>query len=159
MSCIQFADDTTLYYLHRDLRVLRCCIENDLSIVMDWFKANSLTLNVQKTNLMLFPPKNKKQHKFEIKLDNVVVKLVNETKFLGVIIDNELKWTTNVKSILMKMKRNFVLMCRGKNLLPPHNLKLIYYGHIYSHMSYCISIWGSMANDELLSKIRIEQNK
>ena len=50
-------------------------------------------------------------------------------------------------------------MCRGKNLLPPHNLKLIYYGHIYSHMSYCISIWGSMASDELLSKIRIEQNK
>ena len=57
------------------------------------------------------------------------------------------------------MKRNFMLMCRGINLLPPHNLKLIYYGHIYSHMSYCISIWGSMANNELLSKIRTEQNK
>ena len=52
-----------------------------------------------------------------------------------------------------------MIMCRGKNLLPPHNLKLIYYGHIYSHMSYCISIWGSMANIELLSKIRTEQNK
>ena len=159
LSCIQFADDTTLYYSHQDLRVLRCCIENDLSLVMDWFKANSLTLNVQKTNLMLFSPRNRKYHKFEIKIDNIVVKPVHDTKFLGVIIDNELKWTANVKSILMKMKRNFMLMCRGKNLLPPHNLKLIYYGHIYNHMSYCISIWGSMANNELLSKIRTEQNK
>ena len=60
LSCIQFADDTTLYYSHRDLRVLRCCIENDLSLVMDWFKANSLTLNVQKTNLMLFSLRNRK---------------------------------------------------------------------------------------------------
>ena len=126
---------------------------------MDWFKANSLTLNLQKTNLMLFSPRNRKYHKFEIKIDNIVVKPVHDTKFLGVIIDNELKWTANVQSILMKMKRNFMLMCRGKKLLPPHNLKLIYYGHIYSHMSYCISIWGSMANNELLSKIRTEQNK
>ena len=159
LSCIQFADDMTLYYSHRDLRVLRCCIENGLSLLMDWFKANSLTLNVQKTNLMLFSSRNRKHHKFEIKIDNIVVKPVHDTKFLGVIIDNELKWTANVKSILMKMKKNFMLMCRGKNLLPPHNLKLIYYGHIYSHMSYCISIWGSMANNELLSKIRTEQNK
>ena len=126
---------------------------------MDWFKANSLTLNVQKTNLMLFFPGNRKYHKFEIKINNVTVKPVPDTKFLGVIIDNELKRTANVKSILLKMKRNFMLMCRGKNLLPPHNLKLIYYGHIYSHMSYCFSIWGSMANNELLTKIKTEQNK
>ena len=57
MSCIQFADNTTLYYSHKNLRVLRCCIENDLSIVIDWFRANSLTLNVQKTNLLLFSAK------------------------------------------------------------------------------------------------------
>ena len=79
---------------------------------MDWFKANSLTLNVQKTNLMLFSPGNRKCHKFEIKLDNIIVKPVHDTKFLGVIIDNELKWKANVQSILMKMKRNFMLMCR-----------------------------------------------
>ena len=159
MSCIQFADDTTLYDSHRDLRVLRCCIENDLTIVMDWFRANRLTLNVQKTNLMLFSPKTGKQQKFELKIDNVIVKPVTETKFLGVILDNELKWTSNIKSILLKMKRNFVLMCRGKNLLSPHSLKISYYGHIHSHMSYCVAIWGSMANDDLLSKIRVEQNK
>ena len=36
---------------------------------------------------------------------------------------------------------------------------MLYYGHIYSHMSYCVSIWGSMANEDFLSKIRVEQNK
>ena len=104
MSCIQFADDTTLYYSHRNLRVLRCCIENDLSVVMDWFRANSLTLNVQKTNLLLFSPKSGKQPNFEIHINQVTVKPVKETKFLGVILDNEMNWTTHVKSLLMKMK-------------------------------------------------------
>ena len=50
-------------------------------------------------------------------------------------------------------------MCRGKNLLPSHNLKLLYYGHIYSHMSYCVTIWGNITNEYLLAKIRVEQNK
>ena len=57
------------------------------------------------------------------------------------------------------MKQNFGLMCRAKNLLPLHNLKLLYYRHIYSHISYCVAIWGSMAKEELLGKIRVEQNK
>ena len=159
MSCIQFADDTTLYYSHRNLRVLRCCIENDLSVVMDWFRANSLTLNVQKTNLLLFLPKSGKQPNFEIHINQVTVKPVKETKFLGVILDNEMNCTIHVKSLPTKMKQNYILMCRGKNLLPSHNLKLLYYGHIYSHISYCIAIWGSMTNESLLAKIRVEQNK
>ena len=104
MSYIQFADDTTLYYSHKNLRVLRCCIENDLTIVMDWFRANSLTLNVQKTNLLLFLPKTGKQPKFEINIDQATVKPIRETKFLGVILDNELNWTAHVKSLLTKMK-------------------------------------------------------
>ena len=126
---------------------------------MDWFRANSLTLNVQKTNLLLFSPKIGKQPKFKINIDHVTVKPVKETKFLGVILDSELNWAAHVKSLLTKMKCNFVLMCRGKNLLPSHNLKLLYYGHIYSHMSYCVAIWGSMTNEYLLAKIRVEQNK
>ena len=50
-------------------------------------------------------------------------------------------------------------MCRGMNLLHRHSLKLLYYGHIYSHMSYCVLVWGIMVKEELLSKIRVQQNK
>ena len=54
LSCIQFADDTTLYYTHKNQRVLRAGIEHDLKQLYDWFGANSLTLNISKTNLILF---------------------------------------------------------------------------------------------------------
>ena len=50
LSCIQFADDTTLYYTHSNLRVLHACIEYDLTNLYDWFRANSLTLNIEHLN-------------------------------------------------------------------------------------------------------------
>ena len=79
-------------------------------------------------------------------------------KFLGVILDDKLLWTSHVKNVQMKMKRNLGLMKRGRSLLSKNGLKNVYYGHIFSHMSYCISIWGSMISSDLLSKLRIQQN-
>ena len=36
---------------------------------------------------------------------------------------------------------------------------MLYYAQIYSHMTYCIVVWGSMASEQLLSKLQVEQNK
>ena len=57
MSCIQFADNTTLFYADKSLDVIKCCVENDIKLIMDWFRANSLTLNVQKMKYYLLPKK------------------------------------------------------------------------------------------------------
>ena len=47
-----FAMMTTLFYADKSLDVIKCCVENDIKIIMDWFRANSLTLNVQKTKIL-----------------------------------------------------------------------------------------------------------
>ena len=48
-GCILFADDTTLYVTHHNKKYLEWCLEHDLNILADWFKANKLTLNVAKS--------------------------------------------------------------------------------------------------------------
>ena len=53
-SAILFADDTTVYKSHRNTRYLKWCVEQDLTIISDWFKANKLTLNLEKTEYMFF---------------------------------------------------------------------------------------------------------
>ena len=53
ISCILF-DDTTLYFNHTNLVYLQFCIEHDLGKIIDWFKANGLTLNLDKTEGLLF---------------------------------------------------------------------------------------------------------
>ena len=47
---------------------------------------------------------------------------------------------------------------RGKNLLNFHSLKMLYYAQFYSHLSYCIVIWGSMITSENKQKLKIMQN-
>ena len=54
-----FADDTTLLHSHKDLRYLKWTVEDDLNSLMDWFKANKLTLNLDKTVCVLFSNKSK----------------------------------------------------------------------------------------------------
>ena len=56
-SSILFADDTTIYDQNKDLNFLKWNLEQELSKVVDWFNANKLTLNVDKTQCLLFEPK------------------------------------------------------------------------------------------------------
>ena len=47
-DCILFADDTTIYMGHRNLKYLEFCILEDLRNIADWFQVNHLTLNLSK---------------------------------------------------------------------------------------------------------------
>ena len=46
---ILFADDTTLLESHKNRRFLNYAIQHDLAILIDWFHANKLSLNMTKT--------------------------------------------------------------------------------------------------------------
>ena len=57
---ILFADDTTIYYSHSNLNTLYTNLNKDLQILNDWFKTNKLSLNVSKTQYMIFNKKNQR---------------------------------------------------------------------------------------------------
>ncbi len=57
MSSILFADDTTIYKSSLNLIEAIVSIKADLRTLNDWFFANKLSLNVAKTNFMVFNPK------------------------------------------------------------------------------------------------------
>ena len=84
-----YADDTSLYISDKNVKKLVEKSNKELTRADDWLIANKLTLNVSKTNLILFrPPKSK-----EIKVNPVVssrgkqIERVISTKFLGVFVD------------------------------------------------------------------------
>ena len=56
---ILFADDTTIYNSSSDIQSLITSTEIDLLKVADWFRANKISLNVSKTNFVMFCPKRK----------------------------------------------------------------------------------------------------
>ena len=85
---ILFADDTNLFCTGRNIDSLVNEINDDMSKVYSWVKANRLSLNIDKTNFMLFTPKCFPRTMGNILVDGHPISEVKETKFLGVIIDN-----------------------------------------------------------------------
>ena len=88
LNCIQFADDTTLYITHSNINYIRFCLENDLLLLQDWFLANKLTLNINKSVCILFG--KHKGIKLDIRLGNTSIPQAKTTKFLGMWIDQDL---------------------------------------------------------------------
>ena len=143
---ILFADDTTLYNCHRKIHFLKYMIEHDIDMIIDWFKANQLSLNIEKTVMIKFWPNNSP---FKIKIENLTIKNSKSTKFLGIIINENLNWSDHVQNLENKLLSNKRLLLNAKKLLLKATLYHIYYAHIYSHLTYGLTIWGSMITKKL----------
>ena len=56
-----FADDTAIYYSHHNIHILQEIINTELKSVAKWLNASKLSLNVSKSNFILFYPPQKKK--------------------------------------------------------------------------------------------------
>ena len=156
-SCLLFADDTSLYYSHTNIRYLKWCITQDLNRIMDWFKANKLTLNINKTECIYFS--NKPTSNFEIDIGETRIKSTDSAKILGIWLDTKLSWKKHTNTLLMKIKQNTNLIQISNKFLNKYCKKNIYYAHIYSHITYGLSLWGNMVDTAIKTKIQKVMNK
>ena len=155
-SSILFADDTTVYKGHRNLNYLKWCLETDLSNIVQWFRANKLTLNVNKTVFMFYGSNTNRDRK-EIEIDGKLKKS-ECTIFLGLWIDENLSWKKHSTFLINKLKRNINQLTKTKNLLPKFTLKLIYHAYIHSHLNYGLGVWGGMIAKDTINKLQKIQN-
>ena len=152
---ILFADDTTIYMGHRNLNYFRWCIETDLLNISDWFKANKLTLNVNKSHCMLFK-KNNKNEPLQTDLSEYKNSQCSRVKFLGVWLDEQLDWTYHCSTVLSKIKRNSHLLRARSNYLSTQALKLLYYAQVQSHVQYGLLAWGNQCKESKKTMIQKE---
>ena len=159
-NLILFADDTTLYASHKNIKYLNYMLQTDLNTLDLWFRANKLSLNILKTNTMTIKPKpNGSPLKNKLKLNNKTLPIVEHTKFLGVTIDNKLSWTPHINSIISKISVNKNLLAKARHLLPPKVKKYIYYAHIHSHLNYANTIWsGHMTSKQITALEKIQKH-
>ena len=91
MQTLLFADDTALLMSGPNILYLQSTINDELKTVQEWFMQNKLTLNLNKTNWLLFhPAKEKQSHHFLLNFDGNMLMQTNESKYLGVFIDAKL---------------------------------------------------------------------
>ena len=78
---------------HKHANDLVSIVNNELAKIVIWLKVNKLSLNLTKTNFMIFmihPRQKKVNANFPLSLENTVIRQVTETKILGVLIDQHL---------------------------------------------------------------------
>ena len=157
LSCIQFADDTTLYVSHYKLSYLKFALNHDLDVLQDWFRANKLTLNVSKSVCILFS-RSPSPSRLDLEINGEPIPQTDCTKFLGLWIDHRLNWNEHINRLIIKLSRNVNLLKMGKNFLTPNTQKVLYYAQIHSNLVYGLSVWGSMAQKGSLHKLQSIQN-
>ena len=102
-----YADDTTL----------SCCvgtiqsnnidqvINEDLNKVNNWLVTNKLSLNVNKTKYMQFHKAPKPVPHLHLQINNNEISRVDTFNFLGLQINENLKWNTPIDHISQKISR------------------------------------------------------
>ena len=85
-----YVDDTTIYLEDFDRYNLQQDITNELENITLWRKRNKLSLNVQKTKLMIFHQKQKQIKEINIVITGITIERVESFNFLGLIIDESL---------------------------------------------------------------------
>ena len=116
-------------------------LEHDMALLVDWYKANQLSLNVDKTVLIKFWSEN---NPFNILIEGNTINKSKGTRFLGITIEENLTWNEYVQNIISKLLTNKRLLANAHNILTSFAMKNIYYAHIYSHLTYGLVVWGSM---------------
>lgn len=155
---ILFADDTNLFCTNRNLTTLFDDINRELVNIFAWVNSNKLSLNIDKTNYMLFTPKCTTRPEKNIAINGKNILEVDETKFLGVIIDNKFKWSAHINYISTKISKGIGILIKVRKIFDESTLLSLYNSLILPYISYCIQVWGS-AYETHLRHLMTLQNK
>jgi hypothetical protein len=108
-----------------------------------WFNVNLCTLNLNKTKYLEFRSKNYYIVNKQIKSDQERITNGNEIKFLGLTIDDTLSWKQHIEQVINKMCSSCYVLRNIKHMVPIDTLRVIYFAHIHSIISYGTIFWGS----------------
>lgn len=154
-----YADDTSLFYFGDSINSIIPNLQSDLDLLNSWFRSNLLTINIAKTNYIIFAAKNKNIGDFtQPSINNEVINRKTAEKYLGIILDNSLNWKLHIDKIKNKITSLTGSLRNIVRCLPDKVRYLIYNSLVKPHIDYLIEVWGSAAKTNL-STVQTAQNK
>ena len=130
LESILFADDTTLLFSHPNIELQNDLINNELSQICNRFQANKLSVNASKTNYMVLT------NKPNIQLDDESLSRISSTKFLEVIIDENLTWRNHIDAISKTISKNVGILNKLKHFVPQNIVYSLYFNFTLCKLWY-----------------------
>ena len=151
---VLFADDTNTFVSGENEELAYDSANKVLEAIHLYMYANKLHINHNKVFYIHFRPKGRNasnETNFDLKLSGKSIKQVTETKFLGVIIDENLSWLPHVNYLENKLKSCIGIINRIRDCIPPTLHKSIYHTLFESHLTYGLTVWGGISQNRLKS--------
>jgi hypothetical protein len=102
---VLFVDDTSIIIINPSPSKFLEGINTIIDNINDWFRSNSLSLNLDKIYFLQFRPQNSCEINMKISCGNRMIKETKNTKFLGLDIDSSLLWEHHIDQMMLKLGR------------------------------------------------------
>ena len=155
-----FAEDTNMLLVEKSLKKLNKDINRDLKLVVEWIRANKLSLNTSKTEFVIFKFRKKtimKNLNFDI--SGQEIQPTSQVKYLEVTLQDDLHWATHLRNLRKKLSHSIGLHSKIRHYVPKHLLRTLYYSLFNSHLIYACEIWGQNQTNHLFNKLLLLQKK
>ena len=157
LSFIHFADDTTVSCIGNNVPDVLDLSERELRNVEHWLTANRLSLNASKSAFMINTNKDIPLN-LGLTLSNSVIEQVTFSRFLGVMIDGNMKFSHHIDKLSNTLSRVTGILRRASSFVPSRSMRTLYNCVFYPHLIYGITVWGS-AGTTLRNRIQVIQNR
>ena len=159
-----FPDDTSILYADKNLRSLELIVNQELCKLYNWLTTNKLTLNIKKSNFVIFSPAQRKftyQPKIMIfdneQNKNVALECKEFIKYLGILIDSHLTWKHHIDHIAIKISRTVGLISKLRHFVPKHTLINIYRSLVAPYLSYGLIVCGQACKSYLDKLLKLQK--
>ena len=142
LKFVLFADDTNIFCSNENVAVLQDILNRELAKLFVWFSINKLSLNLGKTNYLLFrgrPP----DLELHLKINNAEIPKVTATKLLGIVIDDRLNWKPQIQYVKSKLSSILSIMYKASTLITTAGMYTLYCFLFQPYTSHCNEIWGN----------------
>ena len=142
-----FADDSNAFVVSRDPAKLKQIMIQVINNLREWFCANKLTINMDKTAYTIFSKnlKNIPESLRSLQVHGVTITKVANTKYLGLTLDEKICWEPHIEKLTGSLSKTIQAFKIIKNHVSSKNKLMLYYAYIYSRIQYGIEVY-SQAN-------------
>ncbi|XP_026475767.1 uncharacterized protein LOC113380961 [Ctenocephalides felis] len=131
----QFADDTALEVASKDIKVMNEKRQNAYKQTEEWFLANKIVLNRNKTVSINFTASRR-----HVELQG------GEVKYLGLTMDSLLIWAKHIELLCARLSKAIYAIRRIRSIINQERARETYFAMFHSVLSYGILAWGHSAH-------------
>ena len=128
----------------KSLKYINKKVNFELKNIVHWLRANKISLNTSKTDLILFFRSKRKQitKQLNFLISGQKIKIACKTKYLGLLLlDETLNFRSHIDSLKTILRQANCLLSKIR-LCQKRSLKDNYYALFDSHLRYGWQIWG-----------------